>query len=95
MLVFALAIAPKQMLHDAIATHKHHYAKSSPESQIINYAFSCDCDNLVAESPFVDFTDEIIISSQPKYAVFFPQLGIDYQPISLKSFRLRGPPSLV
>jgi hypothetical protein len=94
-LVFALAIAPKQLMHDAFANHKHFYASKSGESKLGESGFTCNCENIVAESVFLSFQDPILIISQAKYSVFVPHLDNFYSPFLVQGFRLRGPPSLV
>ena len=92
LLVLALAVAPKQLLHDALTTHKHYYSSPSSQSHVNNYIFICDCENLVAESPFVDLTENLSFNVKVEYAVYIPHFGQCSHPADVRSFRLRGPP---
>ena len=93
LMVFAVAIAPKQLLHDAIATHKHHYTSPSKETKFTQSGFVCDCDNLVAESVFLDFSTPIILGVRVDYTSFMVPPVNDYLPAFHSTFRLRGPPA--
>jgi len=92
-MVFAIAIAPKQLLHDAIATHKHHYTSPSKETKFTQSGFVCDCDNLVAESVFLHFSNSIILGVHADYTSFIVPPSTDYLPVFHPTFRLRGPPA--
>lgn len=94
LLVFALAITPKQLLHDLVATHQHHVLPPLPEARVNKASFLCDCDNLVAEGSFVDFSNQIEIAPGIEYSAFSLQPLNYYKQSSLSCFRLRGPPSL-
>ena len=92
LMVFAVAIAPKQLLHDAIATHKHSYTSPSKETKFTQSGFVCDCENLVAESVFLDFSTPIILGVRADYTTLIVPPASGYLPIFHSTFRLRGPP---
>ena len=92
---FLLSITPKQVLHNVLADHSDIASKKVDGSlQFNTAAFSCDCNSIVATSPFtetkaaVDFrvTDNFCSSNK-----FFP-------PFLLSVARLytgpRGPPAV-
>jgi len=95
LVIFTLAVAPKQLLHDAITSHTHHFSKPSQQSHLHTYNFICDCENLVAESPFMDLTEPFSFYIKPDYSVFVSHFSFSFGYTHLESFRLRGPPSLV
>jgi hypothetical protein len=94
LLVFALAITPKQLLHDAIATHQHHLSLPSPEARVNKASFLCDCDNLVAEGSFTEPANAFLIHPDFVYGVFSSHPHSYYELLDIHGFRLRGPPSL-
>jgi len=94
LLVFVLAITPKQLLHDAIATHHHHLTLPSPDARFNKASFLCDCDNLVAEGSFTEPANAILIHPDFVYGVFSLHPHSHYRLLDIHGFRLRGPPSL-
>ena len=95
LLVMALSITPKIVLHDWFADHQDVPVKKAhnEQAQVSKQLFNCNCDNIVAESPFtdsdIDFTIEL-----------FSPLTIQQEliPVSIYSsapsfFSLRGPPA--
>ena len=92
LLVFALAITPKQLLHDAVANHKHHWTLPTPDARINKASFLCDCDNLVAEGSFIQIANLTLVYPQVEYVVY-PLHHYKYsQPLAIAAFILRGPP---
>lgn len=92
MLLFS--ITPKRFLHDLIADHKDTVttAVNDGKDHIDHHGFRCNCDNLVATSPFIsqDIMEEPVMptnensvlttyTSGSKAAIFY-------------HFSLRGPP---
>ncbi len=94
LLVFTFSIAPKQFLHDAIANHKDklHISPSGDERQLSKTGFFCKCDNLVAESPFIDEMPHYCIAAPRPFAV---QASVDlyfFHSSPVFFVGLRGPP---
>jgi hypothetical protein len=95
MLIFSLSITPKIALHSLVANHKDTHSHSDGRTDQLNKAgFSCDCNNQVVESPFLDYS----LPAQLVAPVFFS----DYQATAFQPFRsathiifgLRGPPAI-
>jgi hypothetical protein len=97
LLLFALSVTPKQLLHDAVTGHKHSYIKSGEHInlQAAKSNFQCNWLNDVVESPF---------TGQPGFQINHPAIAhssyINYYILSYYSAErffssLRGPPSLV
>jgi len=72
LIIFAFSITPKKALHDWLANHTD--KTSTPllgHGAVISTAgFNCDCDNLVAESPFTGSSGQFDFST---LQVFAPQ----------------------
>lgn len=92
--VFIIGIVPKKILHDYFANHKDIIAKISvaKTQQFTKAGFNCNCDNLVAESPFI--TPGIFTLPQIDFihALFYSQTATFFF-LSLSENNLRGPPS--
>lgn len=92
--VFAFSITPRQVLHDWLANHKdtsHHCDYRGITHFGVN-EFHCNCDNLVAESPFTSQPDLFEFHQLPVLAGragFIPHLFYREAP---GFFSLRGPP---
>src|SRR6516164_1141760 len=93
LVVFALAITPKQLLHDAVANHKHHWTLPARDARVNKASFLCDCDNLVAEGSFIQMTNITLVHPEVSYAVYSLQHHSNYHPLTIAAFRLRGPPA--
>jgi hypothetical protein len=93
--VFAFSITPKQALHDWLANHTDKTSsKLAGDKALVSTAgFNCDCDNLVAESPFTatvsqfEFTPPQVFT--PRQA-FHPHT---FYAVTQFFFSLRGPPA--
>ncbi|NML20601.1 hypothetical protein HHL16_06935 [Pseudoflavitalea sp. G-6-1-2] len=94
-LLFALSITPKKVLHDLLVDHQDdiaYHLKSAP--LIIKSGFHCDTENQVAESPFT--TTATVILPQPALITFIthnekPVVGL--HAVSAFHYSLRGPPA--
>jgi hypothetical protein len=92
--VFILSITPKQWLHDLVTNHKDSWAVSFAGKQTItSTGFHCNCDNLVAESPFIYYDGP----AEPGIAASFVlhQTATSGRIISSYHYfsSLRGPPA--
>lgn len=94
LIVFALAITPKRFLHNLVVNHKDNYSKlTNGKTEFSKVRITCQCDNLVATSPFTD------ISEKPE--IKLPFIFVSYQEEMSSSnlfpahiyFTLRGPPA--
>lgn len=91
--VFTLGITPRKTLHDWFANHKDSTTKipSGKTTQFSKAGFNCQCDDLVAESHFVTFSNSIVVKL-PSINLFF---SVNLPPLvspSLFHNTLRGPP---
>ncbi|MBC7867560.1 MAG: hypothetical protein H7X88_08495 [Gloeobacteraceae cyanobacterium ES-bin-316] len=92
--VFALSIAPTIFLHDAFARHIDSIEKftSNGQQQIDEDFFNCQCDQLVAESPFTEAAIFKLGSSLQIYSI--PKAYQQFRVVSCTTIfhSLRGPP---
>jgi hypothetical protein len=91
--VFILGITPKKTLHDWFANHKDSTSTApvSKTQQLSNAGFNCNCENLVAESHFVTFSNLIVVNFPSIYS-FFSFNAPPLICLSLFHNNLRGPP---
>jgi hypothetical protein len=96
LLVFGLSITPKRYLHDIFANHTDiaDHGVNDGKVLISKTGFNCDCNKLVATSPFTGQVDEFKLAAFSNYSLLVPACipGI-YSPVHV-FIGLRGPPSL-
>jgi hypothetical protein len=93
--VFVFSITPKQWLHDVVTNHKDSRSGSIDDKQSISTSgFHCKCDNLVVQSPFINYEAPEVVNL-PEFFVQY-QTSIVSNLISAKHFfsELRGPPAI-
>lgn len=93
LVIFTFGITPKKTLHTWFANHTDSTSKipDGKTQQLSKAGFTCNCDDLVAESHFVAFSNPIVISNP----LFYSFVSFNSTPsISLPLFHnyLRGPP---
>ena len=96
LVIFALSITPKKLLHDLVANHRDKQALSFADnstSQINRAVFNCHCDNLVVESPFTDDYSPIIFINPAVFAQHKLLPVADFCSARHLLFGLRGPPA--
>jgi len=94
MVVFAFAITPKRFLHNLLVNHQDTYNNlTAGKTEIGKDGFYCQCDNLVATSPFTGSNQkpEFVFLA---YFIIYTQKAISpvYSATHL-SLTLRGPPA--
>jgi len=98
LLVFTFSIAPKKILHDAIANHKDKTAVVSQgdndSPQLSHTGFICKCDNLVAESPFTDEVLHFDFTPVQVFSVATSSTLYHFHSSPVFFFELRGPPAM-
>ena len=94
LVVFILGITPKKTLHTWFANHTDSTSKipDGKTQQLTKAGSNCNCDDLVAESHFVSFSNPIVISNLVCYSFISCN---NTTPVALSLFHhdLRGPPS--
>jgi hypothetical protein len=93
---FTFSITPKRYLHDLFTGHKDYVSKSGNDEKIhiSQNGFKCDCNTLVATSPFTEHSDEIDITISTEYPSLFVSLTTSLHTSSHSHIELRGPPSV-
>ncbi|MBC8033130.1 MAG: hypothetical protein H7Y03_03230 [Chitinophagaceae bacterium] len=94
LLIFALAVTPKRYLHDVFANHTHHFSTASQDGteQVNPSLATCDCDHLVALSPFIGEETLFTVLPTLKYSIGASALSSPLFSSSPAFFQLRGPP---
>lgn len=92
--VFVFCITPKQWLHDIVTNHKDSGSSGSANDtqSITTTGFHCKCDNLVVQSPFINYEGPALVNL-PEFFILH-QTVIASNLISAQHFfyELRGPP---
>jgi hypothetical protein len=96
LLVFAFSITPTIVFHNWLANHSDTVKKSTHTNgdQLGKKTFNCNCDNIVAESPFTEPDKAIITYPTQCFSLHKaePQVQSTSSPYFLYS--LRGPPAV-
>jgi hypothetical protein len=97
LLLFAVSITPRQILHNIITGHKHSYAKfdGAENFKASKGNFQCNWHNEVIESPFTNQPDFQIDSPVITYSSHNNHYTLSYYSTEHFFSSLRGPPSLV
>lgn len=96
LLLFVTSITPKRFLHHWFANHKDVQAKLSAyqgQEQLHSNGISCDCNDLVATSPFTHPTESIEWAIPLYYGQSIVPLSCDTYHTDLLFSQLRGPPN--
>jgi len=92
---FLLSITPKQLLHNLSANHKDLSAKrTSDKLQYSISGFNCDCNNIVATSPFTETPTSTEITGIFQFPLFTESKPITIFSADRFYFNLRGPPAI-
>ena len=92
--LFALSVMPKIVIHALVARHTDtHLDLHNSADQLNNASFHCTTDNLVVESPFLDYTVSIELGVSPSFPDHRPAPLESYHADSHFIFGLRGPPA--
>lgn len=98
LLVFVLSITSQQTIHDIVAKHTDKIRcdvhKNLPIDQVENTSIHCSHDNLVATSPFLDFTFDITLTHPLQNVVTKTYLICFYFSNNNYSLVSRGPPTI-
>ena len=93
---FLLSITPKQVLHIISANHKDQPSKKiSDKTEYSQVGFNCDCNSIVATSPFTGTADKIEISRAVDFPVYTENVLVSLSSTDKFYFELRGPPAII
>ena len=92
---FLLSITPKQVLHAIAADHKDRSSKRLDGLlQVNQLGFNCDCNSVVATSPFAETASEIIIPKLVHHSFYTGTFVVRISANEHFYFSLRGPPAV-
>jgi hypothetical protein len=97
LMVFAFGITPRIFLHAWFAGHRDTSGvkiSPSPHQQVYQHSYHCNCDNIVAESPFTNSTAAVHSVGSLN---FTREITLAVPAIYTKAvavFSLRGPPEI-
>lgn len=96
LLLFALGITPRQLLHDVITSHTDLSISAPPgkHASLCKTGFNCDCLDLVAESPFIVDGHAVADVLFRPHQLFVPPAQQDASAASVSLSSLRGPPAV-
>jgi hypothetical protein len=97
LLLFAFSITSRNVLHDMFANHvdKTTLSKKSNSAQIKTFDYLCKCDNLVAESPFIESVPRFDFSVNAPFAQRLILTSYYFHSTQYFFFEHRGPPATV
>lgn len=96
LLFFTLSITPKIYLHDLFAGHTDAVIKASNDgkAQVYSKGYNCDCNSLVATSPFTEESDAVSSILPVAYPSLFISLTTPVYACGHNFLELRGPPTI-
>jgi len=90
-----LSITPKLLLHTLSADHTDQPSKKiSDKPEISQVGFNCDCNSIVATSPFTGSTDKFEISKLLHVTGYIESISVSLPSTDHFYFELRGPPAV-
>ncbi|CAN5902032.1 hypothetical protein BH11BAC4_BH11BAC4_00670 [soil metagenome] len=94
---FLLSITPKQVVHSLAANHRDQPSKKNVDKskiQFTGFGYNCDCDSIVATSPFTENTLLLEITPLVHLAVYKETTTVSLSSNDHFYFTLRGPPAV-
>lgn len=94
---FLLSITPKQALHNLAAHHKDQSARKINDTgklQFNEFGFNCDCNSIVATSPFTEIFFKPEIPKLIHFSFYRKNILIPLSSSDHFYFKLRGPPAV-
>ena len=95
LVVFAFSITPRVVLHGWFASHKDAPGKKSSaggEHQLAKSTYNCNCDNIVAESPFTEPAGIFGLAVFQPFSIEQKMDICSFHSSAFFLFTLRGPP---
>lgn len=96
LIVFAFSITPAIVFHNCLADHTDTLKKitATNHEQVGKQTFNCNCDNIVAQSPFTDPDKEIITPVENFFSSFVVGKHVHFTTALHIFYSLRGPPAV-
>jgi len=97
LIIFTFSITPKNILHHIIASHQDDIClvTNHDTTNIHKAGFHCRCENLVAESPFIESVTFQDLKAPIIFSVFAGRVVYDFYNLHHFFAELRGPPELI
>jgi hypothetical protein len=94
LVLFAFSNMPKKVLHDWIVSHTDGVSNQAKSTltQVSKAGFNCECQSLVAESPFTADSQHIDLGFYQDYSLAPCSFSSQVHSTTLFSHSLRGPP---
>ena len=92
--LFALSVTPKIVIHALVAHHTDsHLAFGHDQADQYNKAgFHCNIDNLVVESPYLNYSISIHLQAPKAFLIYQIRADDQFRSYTDHIFGLRGPP---
>ena len=97
LIIFTFSITPKNILHHIIASHEDDICLLTNHdlTSVHKAGFHCSCENLVAESPFIETIVFHELKAPIVFSVFAARDGYHFYSIHHFFAELRGPPAVI
>lgn len=98
LVLFAFSITPKKVLHDLAANHKDTHEKrcaDNPIAKITKSGYTCNTEDLVVESPFIQNDLSVEVPGIASQRVIFSEHPGNFYYTNPLFSTLRGPPASV
>jgi len=95
---FLLSITPRQTLHSLVANHKDQSAKKNTDKDKLQFnevGFNCDCNSIVATSPFTGSTFKPAVAKLIHFSSYEISSFTSLASADHFYFKLRGPPVMI
>ena len=94
--VFAFSITPTIVFHNWLADHTDTVKKTTETKgvQLGKQTFNCNCDHIVAESPFTAPGKAVITQTTQSFSLVKVDLQIHFISSQHFLYSLRGPPTV-
>jgi hypothetical protein len=93
---FILSITPKQVLHSIAADHKDQSSKKiNDRLQFNEVGFNCDCNSIVATSPFTEVSAKIGVPKLIHFSFYTESSSTSLSSSDHFDHTLRGPPAFI
>ena len=96
LIIFSFSITPRIFFHNWLASHKDARSNlpAADQHQVGHVFYNCNCDNIVAESPFTQQDDLAVLLPVQCYAIPVEATTPAFYSAGYFLFSLRGPPSV-
>ncbi len=96
LMVFAFSITPTIVFHNWLVNHTDTFKKdaNTKSDQLGKQTFNCNCNHIVAESPFTEPEKAIIAHPAQQFSLCKAELQVQFTASPYFLYSLRGPPAV-